>query len=365
MSLGCAKLLLLQSFVMRQVQQNLLERVYAHFNRHDEWPTARAFDAKYCDDYDPHGGLEHIALTIGTDLVTCGSPAAKHDPVKLHLRALPLIPQAQGDLDNFLDCIRFAAQRYKENDGNTHEIPFKEVGALATFDTRAGKRLFLLFQMAGPIAEALTPSGFTPSPVVARLSNVASLQEYLAVVDAFEERRRAVALAKSSAMATPVRHVFLSHAAADASLAEYLARVMRNSVGGLHVFVASYPGEIPTGSDWLVKIRAELRAADTYLVLLTPYSIQRLWLWFETGAAWMSERRLIPVTAKGLTKSDVPMPLGAHQALSLEQKADIERLFHDLGIAPSSIGAFQQGLREVGGATGSSQPNPRLELPGP
>lgn len=152
-----------------------------------------------------------------------------------------------------------------------------------------------------------------------------------------------------------IRRVFLSHAAADAPLAEYLSEVIRTSVGNVEVFVASSPGQVETGEEWLTRIKQELRDSDTYLVLLTPTSIERLWIWFETGAAWMSERRLVPVVARGLEKNKIPPPLGAHQALSLDDERDVRQLFRDLRLAVSDVKRFCAAVAALTDSTASAR----------
>jgi hypothetical protein len=61
----------------------------------------------------------------------------------------------------------------------------------------------------------------------------------------------------------------------------------------------------------------------------------------------MSERRLLPVTALGLKKSEVPMPLGAHQALSLDSEEDVRQLFRDLRIAITDVSRFCAAIGQL------------------
>jgi hypothetical protein len=124
--------------------------------------------------------------------------------------------------------------------------------------------------------------------------------------------------------------VFLSHAHEDAPIAALLCSALNQAGVGGKVFVASRPGDIPPGNDWLESIRVHLRHASTYIILVTKHSIDRRWVWFETGAAWMSGQRLIPVVA-GLDKADVPVPLGAHQVLSIHDPHELRALVSALG----------------------------------
>jgi hypothetical protein len=124
---------------------------------------------------------------------------------------------------------------------------------------------------------------------------------------------------------------FLSHAASDRALASALASSIETTLPGSTVFVASQPGHIRTGAKWLEEIEHKLIQGATYLILLTPESIGRPWMWFETGAVWFLDRRIIPLCGGGLPKSDIPVPLALRQALSLDDHEDVTQLFRDIG----------------------------------
>src|SRR5947208_7774159 len=99
--------------------------------------------------------------------------------------------------------------------------------------------------------------------------------------------------------ASPDSLLYLVHAAADRDLAILLRARIRDVVPGLQVFLASKAGEIPTGEDWLAHIHQNLKAATSFLLLLTPRSIERHWVWYEAGVAWSRGCQQVPVTAGG------------------------------------------------------------------
>lgn len=146
--------------------------------------------------------------------------------------------------------------------------------------------------------------------------------------------------------------LFLSHAAIDAGMALVLADEIR-ARSGLEVFVSSQPGQIQTGDKWMQAIESKLQTGDTYLVLLTPRSIERPWVWFEVGSVWFRERRILPVTGGGLSPGDVPYPLASRQIRDMASAADVQQLFRDLDIelatadAENLTGNLRQGTATV------------------
>jgi hypothetical protein len=147
-------------------------------------------------------------------------------------------------------------------------------------------------------------------------------------------------------MPEPRKLLYLIHAADDHALAGLLKEEIQTQIPGWRVFVASKAGDIPTGADWLNQIHDNLRIAASYLLLLTPTSVRRYWVWYEAGAAWRSRDQRLPVVAAGLTRDEIDFPLRAAQTLVLDDPADAAQLFKDLGghlDSPSSFCARVRG----------------------
>jgi hypothetical protein len=53
--------------------------------------------------------------------------------------------------------------------------------------------------------------------------------------------------------------------------------------------------DIAEGDDFEERIFGEMRRVDELVVLLTPWSVDRHWLWFEIGAARANGCRIVPV----------------------------------------------------------------------
>jgi hypothetical protein len=86
-----------------------------------------------------------------------------------------------------------------------------------------------------------------------------------------------------------------------------------------YVFLSS-ASRIRAGELWLDRLRKELDKAKVLIALLSPKSVARPWVNFETGAAWVAGKTIIPVCFGGLLKEELPKPYSDFQAVSLEQE---------------------------------------------
>jgi hypothetical protein len=102
------------------------------------------------------------------------------------------------------------------------------------------------------------------------------------------------------------RIVFLSHAGSDTWVALQIAHGIKAC--GARAFLDE--SEIQAGRDFESQILAFLGKADELVVLLTPWSLERPYVWAELGAAWI---RKIPIIAilYGLTTDDLQKRPGA------------------------------------------------------
>ena len=128
--------------------------------------------------------------------------------------------------------------------------------------------------------------------------------------------------------------VFLSHAATDQPIAQVIhGEITRMFGGGVTVYASSVPGIVKPGQDWLDSIEHNLSAAHAVIVIITPVSLSRPWIWFEVGASWSKMREgkglIIPVCYE-VEKSDLPEPLGRLQAMSLCSARETKQIFQAL-----------------------------------
>jgi len=110
--------------------------------------------------------------------------------------------------------------------------------------------------------------------------------------------------------------IFLSHSHKDADLANVLESQF-NAVFGKKAVIfeaSSIPNNIPSGQNFFDVIRKRINNMNLILFLLTPNSLNSLWVWFEMGAAWNRYDKkdiwLVPLNL-GVTNAELP-PIFKH-----------------------------------------------------
>lgn len=85
--------------------------------------------------------------------------------------------------------------------------------------------------------------------------------------------------------------VFISHAAEDLPLAEFLHRHLTQE--GLSVYLASV--SMPPGERWMPHIMDNLRSSTWVLCLASRAACASPWVMQEMGASMASNKKLVPV----------------------------------------------------------------------
>jgi hypothetical protein len=86
--------------------------------------------------------------------------------------------------------------------------------------------------------------------------------------------------------------VFVSHAWSDLWVAQQIERRIRQDAQ-VETFIDAF--DIAKGDDFEERIFGEMRRVDELAVLLTPWSVDRHWLWVEIGAARAHGCRIVPI----------------------------------------------------------------------
>lgn len=128
------------------------------------------------------------------------------------------------------------------------------------------------------------------------------------------------------------KRLFVSHISEEGDVAALLKQTMEEDFLHLvELFTSSDIVSITTGEDWLGAVERAMNEAAVVIVLCSKASVQRPWVQFEIGAAWMKQVPIIPVCHSGMKVTELPMPLSRLQGVELGTARGLERLY--LGVA--------------------------------
>jgi hypothetical protein len=161
-----------------------------------------------------------------------------------------------------------------------------------------------------------------------------------------------------------VASVFISFVHEEQPVAEAVQHLLEEQLRTRDMFISSDQWQVFAGEDWLRRIREELESAKVVVLLLSPKSVQRPWVNFEAGAAWVSGKTLVPACFGGLLKGTLPKPYSSVQALDLAEDPNylVASVAHHLGSGPppplmpgddGPNGALLRALRNLENETAS------------
>jgi hypothetical protein len=114
--------------------------------------------------------------------------------------------------------------------------------------------------------------------------------------------------------------VFISHAGTDTWVAKRISEQIE--ARGAKTFLDE--AHIAVGEDFEERILHALDQADELLVLLTPWSLKRPYVWAEIGAAWHKRISIIGVLY-GLTPEELYTQAGVPILLKRRDLVDINQ----------------------------------------
>ena len=127
----------------------------------------------------------------------------------------------------------------------------------------------------------------------------------------------------------PTTQIFISHITVERGLAALLKqKIEKHFLGWVDVFVSSDQDSIQAGEPWLDALQRSLATASMAIVLCSPESINRPWLNFEAGAAWLRKIPVVPLCHSGLEPEKLPMPLSALQGGKVSDPESLVRLYN-------------------------------------
>ena len=146
--------------------------------------------------------------------------------------------------------------------------------------------------------------------------------------------------------------IFISHIQEEFQVALVLKKWIDSAFADhCEVLVSTDPENIPAVAQYLEKNEQALSDIKALIILCSPNSLQRPWISFEVGCAWMQKIFIIPVCYSGLSLAELPQPLATFSGFDLNQKDFPQKLFftlaQELGISQLPPIEYRQMLEEL------------------
>ena|SRR5579863_6804220 len=90
----------------------------------------------------------------------------------------------------------------------------------------------------------------------------------------------------------PDYKVFISHSSSDAWVAQQIDKGVTNC----KALTFLYEDDVQAGDDFEDTILQHLKSSNELLVLFTPWSLERPYIWLEIGVAWDKGLKIIGIT---------------------------------------------------------------------
>ena len=157
----------------------------------------------------------------------------------------------------------------------------------------------------------------------------------------------------------PKPRIFVSHISEEAPLAITLKSHLSNDfLEFVDIFVSSDIESISAGTNWLDCLEKALMEAFALLVLCSSASIDRPWVNFEVGAAWIKKIPIIPICHSGLLPKALPIPFSLLQGIEANSENGLKQVYlliankleckipkRDFSKLAKEVAQFEQGYK--------------------
>ena len=157
--------------------------------------------------------------------------------------------------------------------------------------------------------------------------------------------------------------VFISHDSDDVELAKALVNLLQKSLllASRDIRCSSVDGyRLEGGVSFDEKLRTEVHEAELVIGLITPHSLQSLYVAFELGARWGIAKPMIPILASGATPDHLGGPLSGINALDCNNESQMSQLLEDsarhLGVRLESASGYLPEIQMLSKLSSEAQP---------
>jgi len=147
--------------------------------------------------------------------------------------------------------------------------------------------------------------------------------------------------------------IFVSHSSADKAVAAAFVEMLRSAftLPPKEIRCTSVEGyKLSAGADSNEQLRSEVFGCEVFVALLSPASMNSIYVMFELGARWGAKLHLAPVMVCGTKPSDLKAPLSGIHAVSGASEEDLHQFLSDIGeklaIKVEGVAIYNKALRD-------------------
>lgn len=148
--------------------------------------------------------------------------------------------------------------------------------------------------------------------------------------------------------------LFISHSSKDQELVEKLIELVKNALrlSSSEIRCTTIDGyRLPGGANTNEQIKREVRDSIAFIGLISAAATDSMYVLFELGARWGSDKHLLPLLALGVSPDILQGPLSNLNALSCSNGSQLHQLVKDLAetlkIQPETPDAYQRYIDEI------------------
>ena len=161
--------------------------------------------------------------------------------------------------------------------------------------------------------------------------------------------------------------VFISHSDDDVEIAKPLITLLRNALNlrSDDIRCSSVDGyRLPAGASTDDILRQEVHNSELLIGLITPSSINSVYVLFELGARWGAGKPMYPLLASGATWEHLEGPLSGINALNCSNASQViqfaENAAEALGVKIGSASAYVEAVNRLVEASVAWEPAAEL-----
>jgi len=155
--------------------------------------------------------------------------------------------------------------------------------------------------------------------------------------------------------------IFITHIEEEFQVAMVLKKWIESAFPeNCEVMVSTDPEGIPTVAQHVEKNEQALEEIKALILLCSPHSLEKPWIPFEAGCAWIRKIFIIPVCYSGITCQELPQPLSIFPGFDLDQRDFGQQLFmtlaKELGVSELPAIQYRQMRQELNQVMETIQP---------